>query len=177
MKFKIRRNILFKTLSHIQGIVDKKNSLPILSNILLDAHSSRLTITATDLDLIFIHQLSNIEVLAISKGIKRDAGRENFYTKFSDSFRFNKDDPTLFFLQKLRDEVHRYAIAGHRIKSKKNIFKNPLDEINGIGANRKKSLLEEFGSAKAVGTASISDLLKVEGINKSTAQKIFNFFN
>ena len=115
--------------------------------------------------------------MAISKGIKRDAGRENFYTKNSDSFRFNKDDPTLFFLQKLRDEVHRYAIAGHRIKSKKNIFKNPLDEIDGIGVNRKKSLLEEFGSAKAVGTASISDLLKVEGINKSTAQKIFNFFN
>ena len=122
-------------------------------------------------------KISNVEVLAISKGIKRDAGRENFYTKYSDSLRFNKDDPNLFFLQKLRDEVHRYAIAGHRIKSKKNIFKNPLDEIDGIGSNRKKSLLEEFGSAKAVGTASISDLLKVKGINKSIAKKIFNFFN
>ena len=122
-------------------------------------------------------KISNVEVLAISKGIKRDAGRENFYTKYSDSLRFNKDDPNLFFLQKLRDEVHRYAIAGHRIKSKKNIFKNPLDEIDGIGSSRKKSLLEEFGSAKAVGTASISDLLKVEGINKSIAKKIFNFFN
>ena len=122
-------------------------------------------------------KINNVEVLAISKGIKRDAGRENFYTKYSDSLRFNKDDPNLFFLQKLRDEVHRYAIAGHRIKSKRNIFKNPLDEINGIGSNRKKSLLEEFGSAKAVGTASINDLLKVEGINKSIAKKIFNFFN
>ena len=122
-------------------------------------------------------KISNVEVLAISKGIKRDAGRENFYTKYSDSLRFNKDDPTLFFLQKLRDEVHRYAIAGHRLKSKKNIFKNPLDEIDGIGANRKKYLLEEFGSAKAVATASVNDLLKVDGINKSTAQKIFNFFN
>ena len=122
-------------------------------------------------------KISNVEVLAISKGIKRDAGRENFYTKYSDSLRFNKDDPNLFFLQKLRDEVHRYAIAGHRIKSKKNIFKNPLDEIDGIGSSRKKSLLEEFGSAKAVGTASISDLLKVKGINKSIAKKIFNFFN
>ena len=122
-------------------------------------------------------KINNVEVLAISKGIKRDAGRENFYTKYSDSLRFNKDDPNLFFLQKLRDEVHRYAIAGHRIKSKKNIFKNPLDEIDGIGSNRKKSLLEEFGSAKAVGTASISDLLKVKGINKSIAKKIFNFFN
>ncbi len=122
-------------------------------------------------------KISNVEVLAISKGIKRDAGRENFYTKYSDSLRFNKDDPNLFFLQKLRDEVHRYAIAGHRIKSKKNIFKNPLDEIDGIGSSRKKSLLEEYGSAKAVGRASISDLLKVKGINKSIAKKIFNFFN
>ena len=100
-----------------------------------------------------------------------------FYSKYSSSFRFHKDDPTLFFLQKLRDEAHRYAIAGHRLKSKKNIFKNPLDAIDGIGATRKKSLLEEFGSAKAVGRASLNDLSKVEGINKSTAQKIFNFFN
>ena len=122
-------------------------------------------------------KIENIEVLAVSKGIKRDAGRESFYTKYNDKIIFEKDDTILFFLQKLRDEVHRYAIAGHRIKSKKNIFKNPLDEINGIGSGRKKSLLEEFGSAKAVETASISDLLKVEGINKSIAQKIFNFFN
>jgi excinuclease ABC subunit C len=122
-------------------------------------------------------KVKNVEVLAISKGIKRDAGRENFYTKNIYNFKFDKDDPTLFFLQNLRDEVHRYAIAGHRLKSKKTLFKNPLDEITGIGANRKKSLLEEFGSAKAVGSASIDDLMKVEGINKSTAKNIFNFFN
>ena len=151
-----------------------KNSSGFPDLIIIDGGKGHLNIV---LNVLKDLQISSIEVLAISKGIKRDAGRENFYTKNSDSFRFNKDDPTLFFLQKLRDEVHRYAIAGHRIKSKKNIFKNPLDEINGIGANRKKSLLEEFGSAKAVGTASISDLLKVDGINKSTAQKIFNFFN
>ena len=122
-------------------------------------------------------KVENVEVLAISKGLKRDAGRENFHTKNISNFKFNKDDPTLFFLQNLRDEVHRYAIAGHRLRSKKTLFKNPLDEIIGIGANRKKSLLEEFGSAKAVGGASIEDLMKVEGINKSTAKNIFNFFN
>ena len=83
----------------------------------------------------------------------------------------------MFFLQNLRDEVHRYAIAGHRLKSKKALLKSPLDEIVGIGANRKKSLLEEFGSAKAVGSASLEDLLKVDGINKSIAENIFNFFN
>ena len=122
-------------------------------------------------------KVKNVEVLAISKGLDRDAGRENFYTKNMNNFKFNKDDPTLFFLQNLRDEVHRYAIAGHRLKSKKALLKSPLDEIVGIGANRKKSLLEEFGSAKAVGSASLEDLLKVDGINKSIAENIFNFFN
>ena len=122
-------------------------------------------------------KVKNVEVLAISKGLDRDAGRENFYTKNMNNFKFNKDDPTLFFLQNLRDEVHRYAIAGHRLKSKKALLKSPLDEIVGIGANRKKSLLEEFGSAKAVGSASLEDLLKVDGINKSIADNIFNFFN
>ena len=122
-------------------------------------------------------KVKGVEVLAISKGLDRDAGRENFYTKNMNNFKFNKDDPTLFFLQNLRDEVHRYAIAGHRLKSKKALLKSPLDEIVGIGANRKKSLLEEFGSAKAVGSASLEDLLKVDGINKSIAENIFNFFN
>ena len=122
-------------------------------------------------------KVKGVEVLAISKGLDRDAGRENFYTKSMNNFKFNKDDPTLFFLQNLRDEVHRYAITGHRLKSKKALFKSPLDEIVGIGANRKKSLLEEFGSAKAVGNASLEELLKVDGINKSIAENIFNFFN
>ncbi len=151
-----------------------KNSSGFPDLIIIDGGKGHLNVVLKVFDEL---KISNVEVLAISKGIKRDAGRENFYTKYSDRLRFNKDDPTLFFLQKLRDEVHRYAIAGHRIKSKKNIFKNPLDEIDGIGSSRKKSLLEEYGSAKAVGTASISDLSKVKGINKSIAKKIFNFFN
>jgi len=122
-------------------------------------------------------KIENVEVIAISKGIKRDSGRENFYTKNIEKLSFDKNDPTLFFLQKLRDEVHRFAIAGHRLKNRKIIFKNPLDEIEGIGSKRKRALLNEFGSAKAVKTASLKDLSKVEGINDSIAKKIFNFFN
>mgnify|MGYP003343160832 FL=1 len=122
-------------------------------------------------------KIENVEVIAISKGIKRDSGRENFYTKNIEKLSFDKNDPTLFFLQKLRDEVHRFAIAGHRLKNRKIIFKNPLDEIEGIGSKRKRALLNEFGSAKAVKTASLKDLSKVEGINDSIARKIFNFFN
>ncbi len=122
-------------------------------------------------------KIDNVEVLAISKGINRDVGREKFHTEKLNNFKFNKDDPTLFFLQNLRDEVHRYAIAGHRLKRKKTLFKNPLDEIEGIGIKRKKSLLDEFGSAKAVENTSLENLLKVDGINRSMAKKIFNFFN
>ena len=134
-------------------------------------HLSSVLSVLTDLD------IEKISVLAISKGRERNAGREHFFTKEKDNFNFNKDEPILFFLQNLRDEVHRYAIAGHRLKSKKILFKNPLDEIDGIGATRKKALLEEFGSAKAVGNADLIDLLKVTGISEAMAKKIFNYFN
>ena len=122
-------------------------------------------------------KISSIEVLAISKGIKRDAGRENFYTKNSDSFRFNKDDPTLFFLQKLRDEVHRYVIGAHRQKRSKSLMSTRLDEITGLGGIRRKNLLMRFGSTKEVSKASVNELQKVQGISRNLAEQIYNFFN
>lgn len=151
-----------------------KNSSNYPDLIIIDGGKGHLNIALSVLENL---KIDNIEVLAISKGIKRDSGRENFYTQGIDKFSFDKNNATLFFLQKLRDEVHRFAIAGHRLKSKKIIFKNPLDEIEGIGSKRKRALLNEFGSAKAVKTASLRDLSKVEGINESIAKKIFNFFN
>ena len=120
--------------------------------------------------------INDIDVMAISKGRERDAGRDNFHTKNKSNFNFIKDEPILFFLQNLRDEVHRYAIAGHRLKSKKNMFKNPLDEIIGIGAKRKKALLDEIGSAKSVAKSTILDLSQVSGISVSIAKRIFNHF-
>ena len=151
-----------------------KNSSNYPDLIIIDGGKGHLNIALSVLENL---KIDNIEVIAISKGIKRDSGRENFYTQGIDKFSFDKNNATLFFLQKLRDEVHRFAIAGHRLKSKKIIFKNPLDEIEGIGSKRKRALLNEFGSAKAVKTASLRDLSKVEGINESIAKKIFNFFN
>ena len=88
-----------------------------------------------------------------------------------------KNDPLRFFIQNLRDEAHRFAIGVHRNKRNKNLFFNPLDEINGIGQKRKQNLLNYFGSAKAVKKASLTDLLKVPNLNKKTAQTIYNFFN
>ena len=151
-----------------------KNSSNFPDLIIIDGGKGHLN---TALSVLNNLKIENVEVIAISKGIKRDSGRENFYTKNIEKLSFDKNDPTLFFLQKLRDEVHRFAIAGHRLKNRKIIFKNPLDEIEGIGSKRKKALLNEFGSAKAVKTASLKDLSKVEGINDSIAKRIFNFFN
>ena len=151
-----------------------KNSSNFPDLIIIDGGKGHLN---TALSVLNNLKIKNVEVIAISKGIKRDSGRENFYTKNLEKLSFDKNDPTLFFLQKLRDEVHRFAIAGHRLKNRKIIFKNPLDEIEGIGSKRKRALLNEFGSAKAVKTASLKDLSKVEGINDSIAKKIFNFFN
>ena len=88
-----------------------------------------------------------------------------------------KNDPTLFFLQRIRDESHRFAISAHRVKRKKGITKSLLDQIQGIGSMRKRALLNHFGSARAVESASFDDLKKVEGIENSVAKKIHDFFH
>ena len=86
-------------------------------------------------------------------------------------------DPVLYFVQRLRDEAHRFAIGTHRAKRSKALSANPLDEIDGIGPTRKRALLKHFGSAKAVSRAGVEDLKEVEGISSEMAQKIYDFFN
>ena len=88
-----------------------------------------------------------------------------------------KNDPTLFFLQRLRDEAHRFAISTHRAKRRKNLSKSLLDQISGIGRSRKRALLNHFGSAKSVESASFEDLRSVEGIEEKVAKKIHDFFH
>mgnify|MGYP000002602123 CR=1 FL=1 len=92
-------------------------------------------------------------------------------------FKFEKNDPTLFFLQRIRDESHRFAISAHRAKRKKGISKSLLDQIEGIGAVRKRSLLNHFGSARAVESASLDEIKSVEGVEEKVAKKIYNFFH
>ncbi|UNE53476.1 excinuclease ABC subunit UvrC [Bartonella machadoae] len=118
-----------------------------------------------------------ITVVGIAKGIDRNAGRERFFIKGKIPFTLSPREPILHFLQRLRDEAHRFAIGTHRAKRKKEIFKNPLDEIANIGPTRKRALLHHFGSAKAVARASPEDLIKVTGISITIAQKIYNHFN
>lgn len=120
--------------------------------------------------------ITDTPYVAIAKGPDRNAGREQFFMPNRAPFQMPVGDATLHYLQRLRDEVHRYAIGTHRAKRSKAITKNPLDDIPGIGAARKKALLLHFGSASAIKTASLFELEKVEGLNKALAKKVYEFF-
>ena len=120
--------------------------------------------------------LNEIPVIAIAKGKLRNSGNETFFHNGRD-YKFTKNDPTLFFLQRVRDEAHRFAISAHRAKRKKGISRSLLDQIEGIGAIRKRALLNHFGSAKAVESASIDEIKSVEGVEAKVAKKIYNFFH
>ena len=120
--------------------------------------------------------LNEIPVIAIAKGKFRNSGNETFFHNGRE-YKFSKNDPTLFFLQRVRDEAHRFAISAHRAKRKKGISKSLLDQIEGIGAIRKRALLNHFGSARAVESASLDEIKSVEGVEAKVAKKIYNFFH
>ena len=120
--------------------------------------------------------LNEIPVVAIAKGKFRNSGNETFFHNGRE-YKFMKNDPTLFFLQRIRDEAHRFAISAHRAKRKKGISKSMLDQIEGIGAIRKRALLNHFGSARAVESASLDEIKSVEGVETKVAKKIYNFFH
>jgi excinuclease ABC subunit C len=121
--------------------------------------------------------ITDLPLIGVAKGPDRDAGRETFYLNGRESFMLPPRDPVLYFVQRLRDEAHRFAIGSHRARRKSDIARNPLDEIDGIGPARKRALLRHFGTAKAVGRASIDDLRAVPGISDEMAQTIYGFFN
>jgi len=121
--------------------------------------------------------VDDVPLAGIAKGVERDAGREKFFMPGKEAFMLPERDPVLYFVQRLRDEAHRFAIGYHRARRKKEMVKNPLDEITGIGPARKRALLRHFGSAKMVKGAGIDDLMKVEGISESTARLVYNFFH
>ncbi len=118
-----------------------------------------------------------VTFIGIAKGEERDAGREKFFMEGKDPFMLPHRDPVLYYVQRLRDEAHRFAIGTHRAKRKKEAVSNPLDEIGGIGPTRKRALLNHFGSAKAVSRASFDDLASVPGISRTMAQQIYDHFN
>ena len=122
--------------------------------------------------------LHDIQLIGVAKGPDRDAGREHFHIPGRDQpIMLETRDPVLYFVQRLRDEAHRFAIGTHRAKRSKALGVNPLDEIEGIGPTRKRALLKHFGSAKAVSRAGIEDLKAVDGISADMARKIYDFFH
>ena len=121
--------------------------------------------------------IGDLCIAGVAKGPDRDAGREHFYLPGKPSFMLEGRDPVLYYIQRLRDEAHRFAIGSHRARRAKGIAANPLDEIGGIGPRRKKALLQAFGSAKAVARASVADLAAVEGVSSSLAQTIYDHFH
>ncbi len=123
------------------------------------------------------YDLSDIAIIAISKGPDRNAGKEFYHMLGRESFALTYRSALAFYLQNLRDEAHRFAIGTHRKKRAKSMYKSKVDEIEGIGAKRKRDLLNHFGSADEIAQASIADLTKVNGISKKTAEKVYNFFH
>ncbi len=121
--------------------------------------------------------ITDVPLVGVAKGPDRDAGRETFLIPGRTPFKLPPRDPTLYFIQRLRDEAHRFAIGTHRAKRKREMGKNPLDEIPGIGPARKRALLLHFGTAKAVSRASYADLARVSGINEATARLVYDFFH
>ena len=121
--------------------------------------------------------VTDVALVSIAKGQDRDAGRERFHMAGRPSFSLPPNDPVLYYLQRLRDEAHRFAIGTHRAKRSAAIGKSPLDELPGIGPARKKALLHHFGSARGVSEAGLADLAGVEGISQAMAKKIYDHFH
>ena len=120
--------------------------------------------------------VDDVAVVGVAKGPDRDAGLERFFMPGRTPFMLEPKDPVLYYLQRLRDEAHRFAIGAHRTRRKIDLTKNPLDEIDGVGPGRKRALLHAFGSARGVSRASVEDLLKVEGVNRPLAERVYGFF-
>ena len=123
------------------------------------------------------HGVQDIPMVGVAKGVDRDAGKEEFHRIGQRPFALRHNDPVLYFVQRLRDEAHRFAIGTHRAKRSKAIGATPLDEIAGVGAARKRALLAHFGSAKAVARANLADLKAVDGVSEALAEKIYDFFH
>jgi len=165
------KEVLFRRFS--KTMKEQSGSLSLPDLIMIDGGKGQYSVSREVLNELGLHDLP---IIAIAKGKNRNAGEEKMYYQ-NKEFRFAKNDPLLFFIQRLRDEAHRFAISSHRAKRKRNLSKSLLDQIDGIGKQRKRALLNYFGSARSVESASLDDLKSVEGIEDNIAKKIYNYFH
>ncbi|MDC0163406.1 excinuclease ABC subunit UvrC [Candidatus Pelagibacter sp.] len=156
-----------------RAVQEKDNYLTLPDLVLIDGGKGQYSVAREMMNELGLH---SIPIITIAKGKFRNSGNETFFHN-GKSFKFLKNDPTLFFLQRLRDESHRFAISAHRAKRKRAISKSLLDQIESIGSMRKRALLNHFGSARAVESASLDEIKSVEGVEEKVAKKIYNFFH
>ena len=156
-----------------RAVQEKDNYLTLPDLVLIDGGKGQYSVARETMNELGLH---DIPIIAIAKGKFRNSGNETFFNNEKE-FKFSKNDPTLFFLQRIRDEAHRFAISAHRAKRKKGISKSLLDQIDGIGSIRKRALLNHFGSARAVESASFDEIKSVEGVEEKVAKKIYNYFH
>ena len=156
-----------------RALKDENSTKTLPDLVLIDGGKGQYSVSRETLNDLGLHE---IPIIAVAKGKNRNAGDETFFHD-GKIFKFKKNDPALFFLQRLRDEAHRFAISTHRAKRRKNLSKSLLDQISGIGRGRKRALLNHFGSAKSVESASFEDLKSVAGIEEKVAKKIHDFFH
>jgi excinuclease ABC subunit C len=155
---------------------DERDEMPAWPDlVLIDGGQGQMSAVRQILDDLGIRE--RVTAIGVAKGVDRDAGRERFFMEGREPFMLPVRDPVLYFVQRLRDEAHRFAIGSHRARRKKEMIKNPLDEIAGIGPGRKRALLHHFGTAKAVSRAAVEDLISVAGISESMARMIYNHFH
>jgi excinuclease ABC subunit C len=154
------------------GHVDDEQPWPDL--VLIDGGQGQLTAATETLVALGV---GDVPLVAIAKGPDRDAGRETFFMAGKSPFKLPPRDPLLYFIERLRDEAHRFAVGSHRARRKKDIREAGLQEISGVGPTRKRALLRHFGTLKAIERASLPDLAQVPGINAETARKIYEFFH
>ena len=141
--------------------------------VLIDGGQGQLTAAREVLSALGVE----VPLVAIAKGPDRDAGRETFFLPGRDSFKLPPRDPVLYFVERLRDEAHRFAVGSHRARRKRDLREAGLQEIAGIGPTRKRALLHYFGTLKAIERASVTDLMQVDGISAETARRIYEFFH
>ena len=165
------KEVLFRRFSKV--IKDTENTLSLPDLVLIDGGKGQYSVARKTINELGLY---DIPIIAIAKGKFRNSGNETFFFE-NKTFKFSRNDPILFFLQRLRDEAHRFAVSAHRDKRIKGMKKSLLDQIGGIGKIRKKTLLNHFGSARAVESASLDELKSIDGIKLSIAKKIHNFFH
>jgi excinuclease ABC subunit C len=156
-----------------QAEIDEKDESPWPDLVLIDGGQGQLSAAQGTLAALGV----DLPLAAIAKGPDRDAGRETFFLPGRDSFKLPPRDPVLYFVERLRDEAHRFAIGSHRARRKRDLREAGLQEIAGIGPSRKRALLHHFGTLKAIERAAVTDLVQVDGISAETARRIYAFFH